>query len=139
MRNIVLLIAIVSGVTACRFGSNSSSVPPNPYLFSNLVIDDMGTANCTSQNAGFTFICGSNSNLRLRITYSSQPASYIVMPTNLPLGVESSLSGICSTEPVFNYSCTINMAAVNVGSGATYGFLLIGSLGIESFITVIYN
>ena|SRR3990167_6173387 len=139
MRKIILLPMLVSGIVGCSFGNSVSSIPPSPYLFSNLVIHDTGSEKCVSHNAEFFFTCESNSILNIEIIYSSQPASYIVLPVSLPLGIESSVSGECSAEPVQNYSCKINMTATNVESGAAYEFLLNGSLGSEKFITVYYN
>ena len=139
MRNIILLMIIASGLVACSFGSSSSTPPPTPYLFSNLVINDIGTEDCVSNNAGFTFTCNSTSVLHLTITYASQPASYLVMPTILSKNIMLSTSGVCSTEPVLDYSCTIDVSAINAESGTTYDFVLNGSLGPESFIQVIYE
>lgn len=138
VRNALLLAMLAGGITACNSGNNA--VPtPTPYLPSSMSIIESG-AGCTAiGSAGLEVECAAESStLMLTVTYTAQPASYMVIPTVYPSGVTSSQSGVCSTTPVLSYSCSVTLVANNAESGAV-NFYLDGDLGQRNFITVIYQ
>ncbi len=126
-------------LSACNSGGSSSPTPPTPtqYEFSEFSftnsssncsgVDVFGTAECSANNSTVTF----------NISYSSNPASYLVIPTQdtLPQGITISTSGLCSSSAVPSYSCIITLTAESANIG-TVAIPLNGLLGQENFITV---
>ena len=138
IRNTLLLPILAATVVACNSGNNA--VPtPTPYLFSNMVLQITDQTNCSPIGAGFEVQCQTESSaLTFNITYTAQPASYMLIPTLYPLGVSESQSGECGVHPALNYSCSVTLVANNAESGVV-NFFLDGSLGQRNFITVTYE
>lgn len=138
VRNALLLATLVGGITACNSGNNA--VPaPTPYLPSNMSITEGGT-NCSPiGSAGLEVECkAESSTLTLSVTYTAQPASYMVIPTVYPVGITQSQTGVCNTTPMLNYSCNVTLVANNAESGIV-NFYLDGDLGQRNFISVTYQ
>lgn len=137
--SLILVVSLSVLLSACNSGGSSSPTPPTPtqYEFSEFSstnsssncsgVDVFGIAECSAHNSTVTF----------NVSYSSNPASYLVIPTQatLPQGIRISTSGLCSSSAVSSYSCIITLTAesANIGSVA---IPLSGSLGQENFITV---
>ena len=140
LTSLIGAILTVALLNACNSGSTSSSVTPQTqYYFTAMAINTSGLSGCTSINL-FNYSCNaSSSSLPLNISYTSQPASYLVSPTTIPTGVSFSTSGSCSTSPVSSYSCSFNISSSGVASGTVLSIPITGSLGQQNFITVIFN
>ena len=133
-------MALVSlALSACNSGSSSSPTPPTPaqYEFGNFNFSD-SSSNCSGVGVfGTTECVANNSTVTFNLSYSSNPASYLVIPAQatLPQGITISTSGTCSTSAVTSYSCQITLTSANANSGVV-SIPLNGSLGQESFITI---
>ncbi len=140
LTNLIGALMAVALLNACNNGSTSSSgSTQTQYYFTEMAVNIPGASGCTSINL-FNYSCNaSSSTLPLNVSYTSQPASYLVSPTTIPSGVTYYTSGNCSTSPVSSYSCTFNISSSGVASGTVLSIPINGSLGQQNFITVTFN
>ena len=131
-------------LTGCNSGSTSTPVPePTPpqttYNLSEYFVGFNSVNNsCTNTTLG-VFVCNAKlSQINIITSYTSTPASYLVIPTqaSLPSGINLVANGTCNNVAVTNYGqCGIGIMAKNAESGSSVTVTINGSLGEQSFYT----
>jgi len=140
-----LAVALASlTLLACNGGGGSSGggLPPQPeYEFGSINSNSSSSTSCPTTVVLGKTCNAASSTFSLNITYSTTPASYLVIPAQASLsrGLTISQTGTCSTSPVANYSCNIKITAQNVASGTVVNIPIDGSLGQQSFYSVTYQ
>jgi|GEM_PF-2099858 len=153
-RKNLFLLALASSLllVACNSGSSLSSPVPTPtpspapaYQLGDVFISAFTTCQDVYDPLSITqtYICPANESVVINfktISYTSSPASYVVIPaaSTLPSGVV--IDGTCSTVAATNYVCNnIKVSSTGSADGTTVAIPVSGSAGIQNFINIMYT
>lgn len=138
---IVTMFIAFSTVIACGSGFVTSQAGPNQtYSFTGFVGPNIIQTNCNVSTAPY-YICNkTSSTFSYAVAFtSSNPPTYLQLPTPLPVGVAIASTPGCANTSGNNYSCQINLSSANVESGTVVNVPYSGTLGYQGGFTITYQ
>lgn len=145
LMNKILRVAIMfiafSLMIACGSGFVTSNPgPTQTYTFTGFVGPNVIQTNCNTSTAPFYTCNKSSSNFSFSIAFiSSNPPTYLQLPSPLPVGVTMTSTPGCANISGSNYSCQIDLSGTNVESGSIVNVPYNGSYGYQGGFTITYQ